>query len=95
MKLNEYTFKDIVNGLLGECYPYGSETYDKERYANLLDKINIVENLIEEIIDAGKLYNRSEHSILHISNRANEYLTYLRDWLCDIEYLPPREIEDE
>lgn len=95
MKLNKYTFEDVVNGLLGECYPYGSETYDKERYSNLLNKIDIVENLIEEIIDAGKLYNRSESSILHISNRANEYLTDLRDLLCDIEYLPPREIEDE
>ena len=95
MELSDYTFKDIVKGLVGQCYPYGSETYDEERYSNLLIKIGIAEKLIEEIIDAGKLYNRREYSILRISNRANEYLTNLRDWLCDIEYLPPRENEEE
>lgn len=92
--LKDYPLEDIVNGLLGECYPYGSETYDDDRYSNLLTKISIVDKLIDEIKEAGKLYNRREYSILRISNKANEYLTDLRDWLNDIEYLPEREIEE-
>lgn len=92
--LKDYPFEDIVNGLLGECYPYGSKAYDKERYSNLLIKISIVEKLVDEIIEAGRLYNRSEFSILYISNKANQYLTELRDWLIDIDYLPERIEED-
>ena len=87
------TLLEVLDKLTGECYPYGSKTYDTERYQNLLLKIAVVEKLVDEIIDAGKLYNRSEHSILHIANKANQYLTELRDWLYDIEYLPEREIE--
>ena len=88
------TVLEVLNKLTGSCHPYGSETYDEERYQNLLLKIAIVEKLVNEIIDAGKLYNRREYSILRISNKANEYLTDLRDWLNVIEYLPEREIEE-
>ena len=77
------------------CDPYGSESYDDERYSNLLYKINLIEQLVDEVIDAGRLYNRHEHSILRISNKANESLASLRDFLCDIEYLPPREEEED
>ena len=100
--VNEYDlgWNDCIDEMLKEgedydsCYPYGREAYDKERYQNLLLKIAVVEELVNEIIDAGKLYNRGEYSILRISNKANEYLTDLRDWLNDIEYLPEREIEE-
>lgn len=90
-ELKELEFANIVNALMGECYPYGSESFDEDRYNNLIEKIYVIQTLIDEIIDAGKLYNRHEHSILRISNKANQYLTDLRDYLCDIEYLPPRE----
>lgn len=85
---------EVLDKLTGECYPYGNEAYDSECYQNLLLKIAVVENLVNEIINAGKLYNRrSGRSILRVFNKANQYLTELRDWLCDIEYLPEREIE--
>lgn len=93
--MTKETIVEVVDMLTGECYPYGSESIDGDRYANLTFKIAVVEKIVDEIIDAGKLYNRSEHSILRISNKANQYLTDLRDWLCDIEYLPEREIEED
>lgn len=87
------TLDDIVDGLLGNCYPYGSESYDEERYYTLINKIYIVEELLTEIVEAGKLHSRKEYSIARISKKANEYLADLRDWLCNIEYLREREEE--
>ena len=91
--LKDYTFEEIANAILNTCYPYGSETYDEERYYTLIDKKAIVEELVKEIVEAGKLYNRKEHSISRISSKANEYLADLRDWLCSIEYLRETEVE--
>ena len=83
------TIIEVVNKLTGECYPYGSESIDGDRYNNLLLKQEVVDELMRDILDAGRLYNRSEYSILRISNKANQWLTDWRDILNYIEYLPP------
>lgn len=93
VKFKDCSFGNIIDGLLGSCFPYGSESYDDERFSNLLCKLYIVEKLIDEIIEAGELYNRKESSISKISFKANEYLADLRDRLCYINYL--REKEEE
>ena len=87
---------EVADKLTGYCYPYGDTSIDEKRYENLELKIALVAYLIGEIEEAGQLYDRSEFSIQHIANRANDFLTNIRDTLLDIEYLPPFEpIESE
>lgn len=83
------TLFEVVEKLTGRCYPYGDTSIDEERYENLELKIALVASLIDEIEEAGKLYNMSEFSIQRIANRANRFLTNIRDSLLYIEYLPP------
>lgn len=87
--MTKETIWEVVKKLTGECYPYGSHSIDQDRYENLMAKIYVASALLDEIEEAGRLYNRSEFSILTISNRANEFLTEIRDCLNDVEYLPP------
>ena len=82
------TLIEVVDKLTGVCYPYGDTSIDEERYENLQLKITLVAHLLNHIEQAGKLYNKSEFSIQHISNRANGFLADIRDMLLDIEYLP-------
>lgn len=86
---------EVTQKLTGRCFPYGDTSIDEERYENLLLKIAVASSLIHEVYEAGKLYNRHEHSIQNISNKANRYLTELRDTLCEIDYLPPIELIPE
>lgn len=85
------TLIELVDELTGRCYPYGDTLIDEKRYDNLELKMALVEHLIVEIEEAGKMYERSEFSTQHIANRANSFLTDIRDVLLDIEYLPPTE----
>ena len=87
--MTKETIYEVVKKLTGECYPYGSHGIDQDRYQNLLTKIHIASALLDEIEEAGRLYNRKEFSIATISNKANEFLTDIRDCLNEIEYLPP------
>lgn len=93
------TIIEVTQKLTGRCYPYGDTSIDEERYESLLLKIAVASSLIDEVYEAGKLFERHEYSILHISNRANQYLTELRDMLFEINYLPPIDLieksEDE
>ena len=89
------TIIEVTQKLTGQCYPYGDTNIDKERYESLLLKIAVASSLIQEVYEAGKLYNRHEYSIEHISNKANQYLTELRDFLCEIDYLPPIDLIPE
>lgn len=89
--MNRDAIIEVTQKLTGRCYPYGDTSIDEERYENLLLKIAVVSSLINEVYEASKLYDRHEYSIQNISNRANRYLTTLRDMLCDIDYLPPIE----
>lgn len=89
--MRKETLIEVVDKLTGYCYPYGDTSIDEKRYENLELKIALAAYLIYEIEEAGQLYNRSEFSIQHIANRANDFLTNIRDTLLDIEYLPPFE----
>ena len=89
--MNKNTIIEVTQKLIGRCYPYGDTSIDEERYESLLLKIAVASSLIDEVYEAGKLYDRPEYSIKLISNRANQYLTELRDTLCEIDYLPPIE----
>lgn len=89
--MNSDTIIEVTQKLTGRCFPCGDMVIDEERYENLLLKIYAASSLINEIYEAGTLYERHNYSIQHISNRANLYLTELRDTLCKIDYLPPRE----
>lgn len=93
--MNSEVVIEVVNKLTGRCFPLGDTSIDESRYENLNLKIDLVDELISDIVTAGKLYNRSEYSILKISNKANEFLTELRDWLNEIEYLPQPLPEEE
>lgn len=93
--MKEETLLELVDKLTGSCYPYGSEHIDKERYDNLLLKIAVVDKLCEDIQDAGEFYNDYTYSILDIANKANQYLTELRDRLNEIDYLPKPIREEE
>ena len=93
--IDKDTAIEVTQTLTGECFPYGDTTIDEQRYESLSVKIAVASSLIDEIYEASKLYDRHEYSITHISVRAKEYLTELRDMLCEIEYLPPiEEIEE-
>lgn len=85
------TIIEVTQKLTGRCYPYGDTNIDGERYESLLLKIAVASSLIDEVYEAGKLYDHHEYSIQHISNRANQYLSELRDTLCEIDYLSPIE----
>ena len=89
--MKQDTLIEVVDKLTGRCYPSGDTSIDERGYENLELKIALVSDLIYEIEEAGQLYNRSEFSIQHIANRANGFLTDIRDTLLDIEYLPPIE----
>lgn len=89
------TIIEVTQKLTGRCFPHGDTRIDEERYESLLLKIAVASSLIDEVYEAGKLYDRHEYSIEHISNRANQYLTELRDMLCEIDYLPPIESIEE
>lgn len=94
--LDEKIMPVVVYRLTGECYPYGDTSIDEVRKENLKIKIAVAESLLEEIINAGRLYDRAEYSIQDISNTANQWLVDTRDWLNDIEYLPePYKAESE
>lgn len=93
--MKEETLLEVIEKLIGNCYPYGSEHIDNERYENLILKIAVVESLVDEIIDAGKFYRHGEYSILRIANKANQYLTELRDRLNEIDCLPKPISEEE
>lgn len=82
---------EATQKLTGRCFPYGDTSIDEKRYESLLLKIAVASSLISEVYEAGKLYDHHEFSIKLISNRANQYLTELRDMLCEIDYLPPIE----
>ena len=93
--MDKDTIIEVTQKLTGRCFPYGDTNIDEERYENLLLKIAVASSLVNEVYEAGKLYNSHEYSIQNISNRANRYLTTLRDMLCDIDYLPPIETIEE
>ena len=86
--LDDKTMILVVQKLTGRCYPYGDTSIDEYRKENLKLKIAVAESLLEEIIDAGKLYARAEYSIQDISNTANQWLVGTRDCLNYIDYLP-------
>lgn len=86
--LDEKIMTVVVHKLTGECYPYGDTSIDEDRKENLKVKIAVAESLLEEIIDAGRLYDRAEYSIQAISNTANQWLVGTRDCLNYIDYLP-------
>lgn len=87
--MSEETLIEVVDKLTGRCYPYGDTSIDEKRYENLKLKIALASHLIDEIEEAGELYDRCEFSIQRIANRANYFLTDIRDMLLDIEYLAP------
>lgn len=91
--IEDMTFKEINLVLSNPCIPNGDKTLDEEKYIIMLLKMDIVSELIEEIVIAGSLYDRKDYSILKIANKSNQYLTELRDYLNDIEYLPKGEIK--
>lgn len=93
--MKQETLLEVIDKLIGSCYPYGSEHIDKERYDNLLLKIAVVDKLCEDIQDAGELYSDYRGSILNIANKANQYLTELRDRLNEIDYLSKSIKEEE
>lgn len=71
------TIIEVMQKLTGRCFPYGDTSIDEERYESLLLKIAVASSLIDEVYEAGKLYDRHEYSIKHISNRANQFLRRL------------------
>lgn len=93
--MDRNTAIEVTKRLTGRCFPSGDTSRDEERYDNLLLKIAVASSLISEVYEVGKLYDRHEFSIQLISNRANQYLTELRDMLCEIDYLPPIETIEE
>ena len=94
-KIDDKTMILVVQKLTGRCYPYGDTSIDEYRKENLKLKIAVAESLLEEIIDAGRLYDRAEYSIQDISNTANQWLVDIRDWLNDIDYLPKQDKGEE
>ena len=87
------TFYEISQALDNPCFPYGDTNIDKERYEIMKNKIDIVDELIQDIENAGEFYKRKEYSISQIANLSNRYLCGLRDYLNEIEYLPKGENE--
>lgn len=92
--MNGEMILEVVNKLTGTCYPYGDTSIDEERYESLFMKMEVAGGLLYQIIEAGKLYNRHEYSILRISNEANRWLVIWRDILNEIDYLPKGKIEE-
>jgi len=93
--MKEETLLEVIEKLTGNCFPYGDTYIDNERYENLLLKIAVVDKLCKDIQDAGEFYKNCQWSILRIANKANQYLTELRDRLNEIDHLPEPIREEE
>ena len=91
--IEKMTFEEVFNALNYPCYPTGNHNTDGERYKTLLSKMDIVNELLEEIVIAGGAYDKDKYSI--IANPAKQYLTELRYWFNNIVYLQKGEIEND
>ena len=70
------TNTDIVNKLIGKINPVGETNQDNERFENLKEMCELVNNLITEIDDVAYIYrDHKEYSIKRASEYASNFLT--------------------
>lgn len=72
---------DIVNKLIGKTSPCGESNTDAERLENLKNKIDVTQELIDEISELSKFKHSSAHSERLIGETAYKFL----EKVCDIE----------
>lgn len=70
------TYTEIVKKLVGNIRPIGESNTDNERFGNLKDMCELVDDLIVEI-DSVHYYNRNSHeaSVKRAADYANDFLT--------------------
>lgn len=70
------TNTEIINKLIGSITPYGDSQIDKERFENLKQMCNLVEDLILQIDEVSYKYeDYHQNSIKEMSDYANKFLT--------------------
>jgi hypothetical protein len=69
------TYTEIVKKLVGPVYPVGDASRDPERFENLKEMCELVNQLVT-IIDKVGYDNRNsyEHSVKEMSDYANDFL---------------------
>lgn len=72
------TLHEVVKGLIGDINPVGESEVDDERFENLKEHIDLVENLIMDLEAVAKLSKlnkeHTEHSKRRAADFANNYL---------------------
>ena len=73
--------QEVLIKLVGPITPCGDSNIDKIRLENLEELIEITENSITNIISVARYYQSYEYSVAVIGNRANKFITELKDML--------------
>jgi hypothetical protein len=70
------THTDVVKKLIGNINPIGQSSVDEERFNNLKDMCDLVNNLVGLIDDVAWLNRDShEHSVMKARDYAKSFLT--------------------
>ena len=82
--MNKDTLIEVVNKLTGFCEPAGDSYLDEERAKNLELKIELVDSLLTEIVEASYSKDRVEGSVKEIGNKAFYYIESIQEWLTEV-----------
>jgi len=69
------TYTDVVKKLIGHTYPVGSASIDPQRFENLKEMCELVNNLVIEIDNVAREIERHEHSVKEMAEYASNFLT--------------------
>jgi hypothetical protein len=67
-------YYDIVKKLIGEIEPIGETNTDNERFENLKEMTNLVNDLIMDIQDVSEYEDRGEYSMHRAGKHAEKFL---------------------
>ena len=74
------THHEIVKKLIGPIMPVGESHADEDRFRNLQDHIDLVDDLVRELHSVADLGERYEASIKRSAAEARAALNGLRDY---------------
>lgn len=73
--------KEVVDKLIGDTSAHGCASRDKESLINLINKINLVYELILDLQFLARNKDSHEHSVKMIGEKADNFLKNLKDEL--------------
>jgi len=79
-----YTVTDVVNQMIGSIKPFGDESIDEERLANLRNQGELIHDLVTDMVGNLTYQGRHEMSIKQNVYDTENYLRGLRDVLDEV-----------